>query len=120
MSTYLDTKLNKIRSRTLNNDGCCYESNRHEGLGGIFRNEEGRWSVQYYGKFTCINSLEAELWAIYRGVTIILKKGMSQVKIESNSLQAVQLVHKGAPPNCIQRALMDKNQQYTGAYSSDK
>lgn len=45
------------------------------------RNCSGAWILGYYGKLTSGSSLESELWVIYRGLTIILEKGIQDVKI---------------------------------------
>lgn len=51
----------------------------------------------YVDKLTSRSSLESELWAIYRGLTIVMEKGILNVKIESDSLDhAVNLIN-GAP-----------------------
>lgn len=36
---------------------------------------KGDWILGYYRKTTCESNLEAEIWGIYRGLTIILEKG---------------------------------------------
>lgn len=59
-----------------NMDGCYYEFNKKAGFGGVFRDSSGKWILGFYGKATSTCGFEAELWAIYRGVTIILEKGM--------------------------------------------
>ncbi|KAH7859313.1 hypothetical protein Vadar_034482 [Vaccinium darrowii] len=55
-------------------------------------NDEGEWVLGYCGKLIWETSLAAELWAIYRGLTIILEKNMPNVTIESDSLMAVNLI----------------------------
>lgn len=66
------------------------------GFGGIFRNEQGDWELGYFGRMMATSSLETEIWSIYRGLTIILEKGMSNVQIESDSQTAVFLINEGA------------------------
>lgn len=94
----------------LNTDGCLYESNRKVGFGGLFRDHVGMWLLGYYGKLNCNSRLETELWGIYRGLTIMLEKGYSNVQIESDSLMAVQLINEGATGYNLHHALaLDSN-----------
>lgn len=65
----------------LNTDGCWYDSNNKPEFRGVFRNDAGAWILGFYGKLECNSSLEAELWAMYIGLTIILEKGLQHVKI---------------------------------------
>lgn len=83
----------------LNTDGCWYESNGKAGFGGIFRNAAGDWVLGYYGKMRARSSLETEVWSIYRGLTIILEKGLSNIQIESDSQTSVLLINEGANTN---------------------
>lgn len=82
----------------LNTDGCWYESIRKAGFRGIFRDDQGKWVLGYHGKLAAGSSLETEIWGIYRGLTIILEKGLSNVHIESDSLKAV-LFNEGPSVN---------------------
>lgn len=52
-------------------------------------------------------SLETEIWAIYRGWTIIFEKNKPEVVIESDSSIAVKLVNEGAPENHPQRNIIN-------------
>lgn len=79
----------------LNTDGCWYERNRNAGFGGLVRNDQGEWQIGYYGKMLASSSLETEIWSIYRGLTIILEKGWTNVQIESDSQIAVTLFTEG-------------------------
>lgn len=78
----------------LNIDGCWYIMNQKAGCGGLFRDNEGEWILGFYGKLIWETSLVAELWAIYRGLTIILEKNMQNVTIESDSLVVVNLINE--------------------------
>lgn len=49
----------------------------------------------FYRKFRCSSSLETEIWTLYRGLTIILEKGLNNVKIESDSAIAIQMITEG-------------------------
>lgn len=92
----------------LNTDGCYYESNNKSGFGGVFRDSSGSWILGFYGKGDCSGCLEAEIWAIYRGLTIILKKGMINVKVESDSSIVVQYLQRGPPSDHPQSHIMEE------------
>lgn len=76
----------------LDTDGWWYETNGKGGFGGIFRDQKGDWILGYYGKLTCDSSLEAEIWGIYRGLTIILEKGLTNIRTELNQNLLLRLV----------------------------
>ncbi|KAL7175762.1 hypothetical protein ACSBR2_029368 [Camellia fascicularis] len=40
-------------------------------FGGVFRDERGTWILGYTRKLESADSLEAEIWGIYCGLTII-------------------------------------------------
>lgn len=48
----------------LNTNGYWYDSNKAAGFGGLFRDDQGKWCLGYYGELTCTSSFEAELWRI--------------------------------------------------------
>ncbi|KAL7191554.1 hypothetical protein ACSBR2_023602 [Camellia fascicularis] len=57
------------------------------------------WLWGYYGKLGHCTSLEAELWAIYKGLTILFQKGVTNVEIESDSAQAISNIQQGPTHN---------------------
>lgn len=81
----------------LNTDGCWNKDNHKAGFGGLFRDSNGKWMLGYYGKLASKSILIAELWAIYRGLTIIQEENMKNVTIESDSSLAVNLINEGTP-----------------------
>lgn len=48
----------------------------------------------YYGRLQDGTSLENELWAIYKGLIVLLQMGMSKVIIETDAIQAMELLTK--------------------------
>ncbi|CAL5347381.1 unnamed protein product [Camellia sinensis] len=76
-------KLNVDGSRKLGGGG---------GFGGVFRDEHGAWVCGYYGRLDSGTSLEAELWALYKGLAVMLQKDMHEVIIETDAKQVVQLM----------------------------
>lgn len=91
----------------LNTDRSWYDTNRSAGFGGLFRDAQGIWQLGYYGKMLAASSLEAEIWSIYRGLTIILEKGLTNIQIESDSEIAVILFNEGATTNHPQSNLLN-------------
>lgn len=91
----------------LNTDGCWYESNGKAGFGGIFQNASRDWELGYHGKMRARSSLETEIWSIYRGLTIILEKGLTNIQIETDSQTAVLLFQEGANPNHPQSNILN-------------
>ncbi|CAL5337582.1 unnamed protein product [Camellia sinensis] len=51
--------------------------------------------------------LEAELWGVYRGLTIILEKGMRDIIVETDSVQVVKLLQEESSPTFQHRALLE-------------
>ncbi|XP_058223163.1 uncharacterized protein LOC131332870 [Rhododendron vialii] len=97
---YLNSWSNPtIGNIKLNTYGCWYDSNGIGGFGGLFRNHLGDWIMRYYGKRRFNSSLEAELWSIHKGLEIILERKLENVKIESDSPIAVNLITEGNPDN---------------------
>ncbi|CAL5365392.1 unnamed protein product [Camellia sinensis] len=52
-------------------------------------------------------SLEAELWAVYKGLTIILQRGMNKVIIETDAEQVVQLLNEEPGAKCPFRGIVE-------------
>lgn len=77
------------RDVKVNTDGCWDKSNDKAGFGEVFIDCAGDWVLGFYGTINSKSSLEAEFWAICRGLTTILEKGMLNVKIKSCSLIAI-------------------------------
>ncbi|KAI8538402.1 hypothetical protein RHMOL_Rhmol09G0100000 [Rhododendron molle] len=91
----------------LNVDGCWYNAERNAGIGGIFRDNHGTWTLGFYGTMKAESSTEAEIWSIYRGLTIILERGLANVDIESDSPVAVNIINAGNPGNHPQSIIIN-------------
>ncbi|CAL5332699.1 unnamed protein product [Camellia sinensis] len=89
----------------LNTDGC-YRMARPGGFGGLLRDETGAWICGFYGKLENCTSLEAELWAVYKGLTIILQKGFHKVIIETDATEVVKLLEEGPGEHHLLRGLV--------------
>ncbi|KAI8564234.1 hypothetical protein RHMOL_Rhmol03G0166400 [Rhododendron molle] len=51
----------------------------------------------YYDKEVFTSSLEAEIWSVHKGLEIILERKLENVKIESDPLNAVNMINEGNP-----------------------
>ncbi|KAL7214682.1 hypothetical protein ACSBR1_026965 [Camellia fascicularis] len=91
----------------LNSDGCLRESLGIGGFGGLFRDEQGAWISGYYDRIESRSSLEAELWAVYKGLIILLQRGLTKVVIETDAEQVVQLLKEGPGDNFSFRGLVE-------------
>ncbi|XP_028080539.1 uncharacterized protein LOC114282098 [Camellia sinensis] len=91
-------KLNTDGSKKIGGDG---------GFGGLIRDEHGAWVCGYYERLQPGTSLEAELWALYKGLTVILQKGMDNVTIELDTMQVVQLMNEETRDNCPFKNLVE-------------
>ncbi|CAL5336391.1 unnamed protein product [Camellia sinensis] len=91
----------------LNTDGSTRRNGGGGGFGGLFRDETSSWISGYYEKLEICTSLEAELWAIYKGLTIILQRGMNQVVIETDAEQVVQLLSEELREQCLFRGVVE-------------
>lgn len=91
----------------MNTDGNSRGDPRQSGYGGLLRDEVGTWIWGFYGYLGNCSSLEAELWGIYWGLTIILQKGLANIQIETDSQLAMELIRGGAGENSPYRALIE-------------
>ena len=74
----------------MNTDGSARGDPGPAGYGGVFRDE----LYGYYGKLRDISSLEAEVWGIYKGLAIILEKGLNGIEVEIDSEEAMKLIQE--------------------------
>lgn len=85
----------------LNTDGCSKGDPGQAGYRGLLRDETDTWIWGYYGNLGHCTCLEAEIWAIYRGLTILFQKGLTNVVIETDSEQAMLQIQQGPHPKII-------------------
>ncbi|GMP77627.1 hypothetical protein CsSME_00033839 [Camellia sinensis var. sinensis] len=90
----------------MNIDGC-RRVRGEGGFGGLLRDERGAWVCGFYGKMQMGTSLEAKLWALYKGLTVLLQKGINNVLIETDAAQVVQLMKDPIASNCPFKNLVE-------------
>lgn len=66
----------------------------HAGLGGILRDEQGKWLGGYYGKVGISTSLVAEIWSIREAIEIAKEFGINKLTVETDSKLAVEMLNK--------------------------
>ncbi|KAK8516444.1 hypothetical protein V6N12_038687 [Hibiscus sabdariffa] len=62
--------------------------------GGVVRNKEGTWLIGFSRKLGICSILEAELWGLYEGLLTAWSIGIRFLLIESDCLEAVNLIAK--------------------------
>ncbi|XP_028120402.1 uncharacterized protein LOC114317817 [Camellia sinensis] len=91
----------------LNTDGCSRGDPGQSHYGGLLRDEVGSWVWGFQGYLGHCTSLEVEIWGIYRGLTIIMQKGMSNITIERDFQAAMDLIRDGAASSSPFRAIVE-------------
>ncbi|CAL5437935.1 unnamed protein product [Camellia sinensis] len=91
----------------LNADGYSKGDPGQAGYGELLRDETGTWLLGYYGTLGHCSSLEAEIWAIYRGLTILFRKGIKGVEIEYDSEQATLQIQHGPNQHSSYKAFIE-------------
>ena len=76
----------------MNVDGSSKGNPGSAAISGLLRNEQGGWQLGFQGKLKDSTSLQAELWAIYKGLKIIQSKNLKKVIMETDSLEALNLI----------------------------
>ncbi|XAR49279.1 hypothetical protein NMG60_11032432 [Bertholletia excelsa] len=86
-------------------DGNGFVTNLRKAVyGGVFRDGEGKWILGYYGRMRDVERMAQDpyqlqksdyeniiaKWAIYKGLTIILEKGWSNILIQTTYWPAVE------------------------------
>lgn len=70
---------------SLNIDGAVQQTNGIAGCGGILRDEAGNWVWGFAKKIGIASPYSAELWGIYVGLNLAIKKGVRRVEIQVDS-----------------------------------
>ncbi|CAL5396480.1 unnamed protein product [Camellia sinensis] len=91
----------------LNTNGYSKGDPGQAGYGGLLRNVTGTWLWGYYGKLGHYTNVEAELWAIYKGLTILFQKGTIDVEIETDATQVIKLTQDGPNHNSPYKAIIE-------------
>ncbi|KAJ1433423.1 Ribonuclease H domain [Sesbania bispinosa] len=79
----------------INVDGSFYPNSLHMGFGGVIRDSDCKWVLGFNGFAGLGDILSAELFAILHGLTIAWDKGLFKVILESDSLEAIEILQLG-------------------------
>ncbi|CAL5390468.1 unnamed protein product [Camellia sinensis] len=96
-----------MRKIKLNTDGNTRKHGGGGGFGGLFRVESGAWISGYYGRLEICTCLETKLWAVYKGLTIILQRGFNEVIIETDAEQVMKLLSEDLGEKCPYRDIVE-------------
>ncbi|KAK7282403.1 hypothetical protein RIF29_11134 [Crotalaria pallida] len=69
----------------VNTDGSFIPDSRDAAYGGVIRDNEGRFILDFAGKLGRCSITHAELWAVWHGVYLALDRGFRKVIIETDS-----------------------------------
>ncbi|CAL5341098.1 unnamed protein product [Camellia sinensis] len=91
----------------LNIDDCSKGDSSQAGYGELLRDETGTWLWCYNDKLGHCTSLKVEIWTIYRGLTILFQKEVTNVELETDSEQAMHQIQHGPHPNSSLKTLIE-------------
>ncbi|KAK8488301.1 hypothetical protein V6N11_028605 [Hibiscus sabdariffa] len=77
----------------LNVDGVASFSLSNGSIGGLFRNSNDDWIMGFAKAIGYSNNLQAELWALFEGLSLAWKQGFEKVLVRYDSKQVVDLVN---------------------------
>ncbi|KAL4353303.1 hypothetical protein GQ457_06G005280 [Hibiscus cannabinus] len=77
----------------LNVDSSVSTRDYRAGVGGVLRNDRGRWLLGFSRFLGHCDSLLAELWAIHDGLLHAWDSGYARVELESDCLEAVRIIN---------------------------
>ncbi|KAG8485674.1 hypothetical protein CXB51_018959 [Gossypium anomalum] len=80
----------------LNTDGSVRQDEGLTAVGGLVRDQNGRW-IMGFNKYlgNCIGT-EVGLWDMLDGLKLILDRRFQRILIETDSLEAINAIHEGA------------------------
>lgn len=67
--------------------------------GGVIRNQEGEWLSGFAANLGTGKVIEAELWALYRGLELAWKSGLAPLEVETDSTTVLKLMHNPVEVN---------------------
>ncbi|CAL5382343.1 unnamed protein product [Camellia sinensis] len=76
----------------MNTDGSSKGDPGDGGFGGLIWDEKGIWLCGYFSKLTNCTCIEAEIWALYRGLAIAFEKSYKDLSIETDSQYAIDML----------------------------
>ncbi|WCJ38142.1 Polynucleotidyl transferase ribonuclease H-like superfamily protein [Euphorbia peplus] len=78
----------------LNTDGCSKGNPGPARAGGVIRDHEGRWIAGFSFNIGICTAIQAEMWAILKGLELAWSLGISQLEVDCDSELAVHWINK--------------------------
>ncbi|CAN1161711.1 Putative ribonuclease H protein At1g65750 [Linum perenne] len=77
---------------TLNTDGSLIPTTSSAAAGGVIRDDQGRFVLAFSSNLGSCSIVRAEIWAILEGMVLAWDKGIRKLRIQTDSVSAVQLL----------------------------
>lgn len=82
----------------LNTDRAAKNIRGTGGLGGVFRDHNDKWLLDFYESLAHTSPVEAELKAIWRGLQLAIQHNFMHLQAETDSKEAVEGIMSGILP----------------------
>lgn len=89
-----------------NVDGASNPSLQKASAWDVLRDKNGAWLGGFSYQIGCCEALQAELWAMIKGLEFVWQKNCSKVIIETDSKTMVKWIDKVEEPNAAARNLV--------------
>lgn len=76
-----------LNSFKLNTDGSFLRGSKQVGFGGVIRNSNGEWCMGYSGMCAAYAPANAELYALLKGLDLVVQNSYHPIEIEVDSLE---------------------------------
>lgn len=90
------------------------------GAGGLIRNSQGNWIHGFSKNLGTADSLQAESWALYTGLTIASQLNIEKIEIECDSILVVQMVKGDITPYAYVSNVINPCRSLLGAFKEFK
>ncbi|RYR41137.1 hypothetical protein Ahy_A08g037531 [Arachis hypogaea] len=81
----------------MNVDSSFFSHNNNDAYGGVFRDHLCRFVKAFACNLESYSIMQAELWAILKGLQLAITNGLQNILVESDSLMALSFVREGCP-----------------------
>lgn len=75
----------------LNTDGACSENSGRTGLGGVIRDHDGNWVMDFYSMKPHTTPLHAELLALKKGLEIAAANNIKPIEIDVDAAELTRM-----------------------------
>lgn len=78
----------------LRSDGVVKKGSGFVAIRGVMRDQNERWILGYNMYLGFRSVMEAELWGILNGLTLLLEQNYDTVLIQTDSMEAILAIHE--------------------------